>query len=122
MGNPVVHFEIVGKDATALKKFYKNAFDWQIGESGAGAGAQNYAMVKPNGGIGIDGGIGDMGGYEGSEGHVTFYVGVTDINAALKKVEELGGRRIFGPDLVPGGPTIALFADPEDNTVGLVEV
>jgi predicted enzyme related to lactoylglutathione lyase len=28
MGNPVVHFEVVGKDAQALQSFYKDAFDW----------------------------------------------------------------------------------------------
>jgi predicted enzyme related to lactoylglutathione lyase len=119
MGNPVVHFEIMGKDAKTLQEFYKQAFDWQIGERGSGAGAQNYSLVRPNNGSGIEGGIGDMKGYEG---HVTFYVGVPDINAALAKVEKLGGRRIMGPDEVPGGPTIALFADPENHTIGLVQI
>ena len=28
MGNPVVHFEVVGRDAQALESFYKDAFDW----------------------------------------------------------------------------------------------
>jgi predicted enzyme related to lactoylglutathione lyase len=30
MGNPVVHFEIMGKDAKRLRSFYKDAFDWEI--------------------------------------------------------------------------------------------
>jgi len=41
---------------------------------------------------------------EGYEGHVTFYVGVPDIEAALVKAESLGGKRLFGPEAVPGGP------------------
>jgi predicted enzyme related to lactoylglutathione lyase len=30
MPNPVVHFEIVGKDQQLLESFYKSIFDWQI--------------------------------------------------------------------------------------------
>jgi predicted enzyme related to lactoylglutathione lyase len=121
MGNPVVHFEVVGKDAKSLQNFYKQAFDWQIDPPGQGAGAQSYAIVHPQKGVGIDGGIGDMGGMDGYSGHVTFYVGVPDINAALSKVETLGGKRVMGPQQVPGGPTIALFNDPEGHVIGLVE-
>jgi uncharacterized protein len=39
---------------------------------------------------------------EGYEGHVTFYVGVPDVEAALVKAESLGGKRLFGPEAVPG--------------------
>jgi len=35
-------------------------------------------------------------------GHVTFYVAVPDIDAALTKAESLGGKRLRGPDEVPG--------------------
>ena len=38
MGNPVVHFEIVGKDSPGLQSFYEGAFDWQIGPPVPGAG------------------------------------------------------------------------------------
>ena len=30
MPNPVVHFEIIGKDQQLLESFYKSVFDWQI--------------------------------------------------------------------------------------------
>lgn len=30
MGDPVVHFEVIGKDPAALQDFYKQAFDWEI--------------------------------------------------------------------------------------------
>jgi predicted enzyme related to lactoylglutathione lyase len=120
MGNPVVHFEIIGKDATALRTFYAKAFGWQIDAPGRGAGPRDYATVHPNAGAGIDGGIG--GGIDdGQEGHVTFYVAVPDVKAALDQIGALGGTHVFGPADVPGGPTIALFADPEGHTVGLVQ-
>jgi predicted enzyme related to lactoylglutathione lyase len=52
---------------------------------------------------------------------VTFYIEVDDPAAALEKVSQLGGRTIQEPMDVPGGPTIALFADPEGHLVGLVK-
>ena len=127
MGNPVVHFEIVGKDATRLRTFYKDAFDWEIGSSEPGAGDIDYTIVKPIGdrrpeppGMSIDGGIGKAP--DGYDGHVTFYVAVEDADAALRKIESLGGKKMMGPEKVPGGPTIALFGDPEGHVVGLVEI
>ena len=44
MGNPVVHFEVVGRDAQALESFYKDAFDWQVEEVMT---SPHYAMVHP---------------------------------------------------------------------------
>ena len=127
MGNPVVHFEIMGKDAKRLRSFYKDAFDWEIGAPVPGAGDVDYTIVKPIGdrrpeppGMSIDGGIGKSP--EGYDGHVTFYVAVDDADAALRKIESLGGKKMMGPDKVPNGPTIALFQDPEGHTVGVVEV
>ena len=30
MGHPVVHFEVIGKDAAALATFYSELFGWEI--------------------------------------------------------------------------------------------
>jgi uncharacterized protein len=53
MGNPVVHFEVVGRDDEALQGFFRDAFDWQMRPSGPG-----YAMAHPGEEGGINGGIG----------------------------------------------------------------
>lgn len=58
---------------------------------------------------------------DGSAGHVTFYIAVDDLNAALKKVEAAGGRKISDPMDIPNGPSIAMFADPEGHMIGLVK-
>jgi predicted enzyme related to lactoylglutathione lyase len=118
MGNPVVHFEVIGKDPAALRTFYKQAFDWEI-EPVPGA-APEYAMARPHGEGGIDGGVG--GGIEGYGGHVTFYVAVPNLDAALAKIASLGGSTMMPPEQVPGGPRIALFNDPEGHVVGLVQM
>ena len=116
MGNPVVHFEIMGKDAGRLRAFYRDAFDWRIGEPMAGSPV-DYSLVEKDG-DGITGGIGVAP--EGYGGHVTFYVHVPNIAASLEKIKSLGGETMMGPDQVPGGPVIALFKDPEGHVVGLV--
>ncbi|MBV9454725.1 MAG: VOC family protein [Rubrobacter sp.] len=114
MGNPVVHFQIVGKDAQVLQNFYSEAFDCQIEPAISG-----YSMVYPGGNVGINGGIGATP--DGGEGHVTFYVEVPDLEASLSKIESLGGSRMMGPEDVPEGPSIAMFADPEGHLVGLIK-
>jgi predicted enzyme related to lactoylglutathione lyase len=114
MPNPVVHFEVLGRDGEKLRQFYADAFGWQMEEAAAG-----YAMALPGGGGGINGGVGKTD--DGGPGYVTFYVEVDDLDEMLNKLESLGGRRLMGPMDVPDGPTIAMFADPEGHPVGLVK-
>ena len=113
MGQPIVHFEVMGKDAIKLQKFYGEAFDWEMQDVMEGS----YYMIHPDGGIG--GGVGAAP--QGGQGHVTFYIEVADPAEALQKVSQLGGRTVQEPMDIPGGPTIALFADPEGHVVGLVK-
>jgi predicted enzyme related to lactoylglutathione lyase len=113
MPNPVVHFEVLGKDAGALQAFYGRVFDWELDPV-----MPTYAMVSKGTDDGIAGGIGSAP--DGSE-HVTFYVQVDDLAAALEQIETAGGRTIQPPMDVPNGPSIALFADPEGHVIGLVK-
>jgi hypothetical protein len=119
MGQAVVHFEVIGKDAEKLQGFYSQLFGWDIDANNP----MNYGMVQRESnldqGIGIGGGVGPA--QEGSDGWVTFYVSVDDVEEGLKKVESLGGTRLMGPMDVPEGPTIGLFNDPEGHLIGLVK-
>jgi hypothetical protein len=47
------------------------------------------------------------------------YVGVPDVEAALRKAEVLGGHRHIGPVTAPNGLVIGQFTDPEGNLIGL---
>jgi uncharacterized protein len=114
MPNPVVHFEVLGKDAEALSRFYGDTFAWE-----PQAVMPGYSMIRPIGEDGIAGGVGAAP--EGASGHVTFYIEVDDLNSALEKVAANGGSTITPPMDVPNGPSIALFADPEGHVVGLVK-
>ena len=125
MPNPVVHFEIITSDPDGLAAFYRDTFGWNVGAAGAGAGdVGKYLIVKPLGDrraeSAIDGGIGSAPA--GYNGHVTIYIAVDDVGAALDEVEKNGGKRMMGPQQVPGGPVIGLFVDPQEHTVGLVKV
>jgi hypothetical protein len=111
MPHPVVHFEILGRDQELLEEFYKGVFNWEITPA-----TEDYSLVKP--GSGINGGIGAMG--EARE-HVTFYVAVADIVAALALIESNGGKTAYGPHPIPDGGIIAGFTDPEGHLIGLVQ-
>ena len=115
MGNPVTFFEVVGRDAEALQRFYGDAFGWQTQQF---VPVPGYCVVRSAAEDGIGGGIGPA--YDGGPGHATFYIEVSNLEEALSKIESLGGRKVMGPvDVVPGGLSIALFADPEGHLVGL---
>ena len=54
-------------------------------------------------------------------GHVTFYVAVADVTAALELIESKGGKKAFGPHPIPDGGIIAGFLDPEEHLIGLAQ-
>ena len=124
MGNAVVQFEVIGTDGDRLRSYYSELFGWQFRTFD---NPQNYGIVRREdnlgpAGIGIGGGVGSAAGYDG---HVTFYVGVDDVEAALAKAEELGGSRMMGPEQVDGadGPiVIGLLRDPEGHIVGVASM
>jgi predicted enzyme related to lactoylglutathione lyase len=110
MGNPVTWFEVVGKDGPGLQRFYSEAFGWELEDY------QGYGMVtEPKEGIG--GGVGQA---QDGDGHVTFYIRVDDPQAALDKIEQLGGKTVV-PVTAMDMVTFALFADPEGHVVGVVK-
>ena len=121
MGNPVVHFEVIGTDGEKLQKYYAELFGWEIDANND----MKYGMVSrdsnpaADGNLGIGGGV--AGGPPGYAGHVTFYVAVPDVEAALQKAEELGGKRIMGPEKIMGMVELGQFSDPEGHVIGVVK-
>jgi uncharacterized protein len=119
MGQPVVHFEIIGKDADRLKGYYAALFGWEIDSNNP----MGYGIVPREGntnpeGVGIGGGVGT--GPEGYPGHVMFYIEVPDVEAALATAESLGGSRAMGPEELMDGLVVGHFRDPEGHLVGVV--
>ena len=120
MGAPVVHFEVIGTDGAKLQAYYAELFGWNIDTDNE----MNYGVVSREGntspeGAGIGGGV--AGGPEGYAGHVTFYVEVPDVEAALAKAESLGGTRVMGPEKIMDQVELGHFKDPEGHTIGVVK-
>ena len=94
MGQPVLHFEVIGRDPANLRTYYNDLFGWEFDTSGPVSEAVsqrgNYGFVNRNttsDGTGIPGGVGGGAGYQS---HALFYVGVPDVEAALEEAESLG--------------------------------
>lgn len=113
MPNPVVHFEITGKDGKKLQNWYADIFGWKVDA----ANPMEYGMVEAQG-SGIAGGI---SAGENGETSVTVYIAVPDPQASLDKVESLGGKTVMPVMEIPGYVTLAQFSDPEGNVVGIVK-
>jgi uncharacterized protein len=115
MGQPIVHFEIIGTDATKLQAFYRELFAWQIGEPAPEFG--QYALVD-GGSSGLAGGIGQS---QDGKPQVTVYVQVPDLQATLDRAVAGGGKVVMPPMEIPGVVTMAQFADPDGNVIGLIK-
>jgi uncharacterized protein len=122
--HPVVHFEIIGSDPAKLRTYYGDLFGWEfnVGDATTEAVSEpgNYGFVERSPvEDGIDGGV---GGGEGYEGRVLFYVGVPNVEEALAKAESLGGKRQMGPEGTPGTLVVGQFTDPEGHLIGVAGV
>ncbi len=134
MGRAVVHFEIEGLDGAKLRGFYNGLFGWDA--QVAAGNPSEYAMIPREKNLdGIGNGLGGAiaqvpdvpsttwKGQSRSEGHtggVTIFVEVPDVEAALQHAEELGGKRMLGPDPLFPGVEIGRFADPEGHLIGVI--
>jgi predicted enzyme related to lactoylglutathione lyase len=120
MGQPVVHFEIIGKDPAGLRSYYGGLFGWDFDTSARVAEAvsepTNYGFVNR---ISTSDGTGIPGGGAAYQGHAVFYIGVPDVEAALQRAERLGGTRRMGPERAPTGLVVGHFTDPEGNLIGV---
>jgi predicted enzyme related to lactoylglutathione lyase len=113
VGQPVVHWEIGGRDGTKLHGFNSTLYDWKIQVEPQ----FHYGMVDTGGQGGINGGISTLPAEVPP--YVTFYVQVDDLDAYLAKAEGLGGKTVLSPMPIPGIGSIAMFTDPEGHVVGL---
>ena len=112
MSSPVMHFEIIGKDAIALQKFYADVFGWKLSPPVAEMG--NYSMFD-NQGKGIGGGIGE------GDPRVSVYVSVHDPAAYMKEIEKAGGTMIMPVTRITENVTIGMFKDIAGNIMGVMK-
>jgi uncharacterized protein len=124
MGQPVVHFEIIGANPDTLRDYYRELFGWTFSDNAPVAPAISEqgkygfieTMQRPDG-TGIPGGVGGGSAYAP---RALFYVCVPDVETALQNAARLGGTRLLGPAANPNGKVVVgQFADLEGNLIGV---
>jgi len=109
----IVHVEIPAANVGAAGKFYQELFGWKLQNDPE----LNYTMWEA--------GDGDAyGGFpqvsdENPAGQVLVYIASDDIEADLKKVEQLGGKVLHPKAEIPQTGWFGVFQDPTGNMLGL---
>lgn len=116
--NRVVHFDIAANDPEKISAFYRDVFGWEFTKWD---GPMDYWMIKTGGDgtPGIDGGVGRAS--DDSPAGITNTVGVTDLDAMLRKVQANGGSVVVGKMAVPGVGWLAYVTDVEGNLFGMMQ-
>lgn len=112
MANPVMWFEIIGKDSAGLQKFYRETFGWRLTPPVKEMG--NYSMLEghepgPGGGIG-----------EG-DARVSIYIETPDPQSLVEKAQRNGATVLMPVTSITPTTTIAMLMDPAGNTFGLMK-
>jgi uncharacterized protein len=121
MSGKVVHFEIPYDDAERARSFYAQAFGWTINA----IPDLDYTIVQtgPTDENGFPTEPGHIGGgmfrREGQIDRPVITIDVDDIDEALKRIEDLGGKAVTGRQDVGEMGWAAYFKDVEGNLMGL---
>lgn len=108
----VVHVEIPSANVEAAGTFYQALFGWKIQP----VPEMNYTMWEDGSGSG--GGFPQVSD-ENPAGQVLVYIDSDDIEADLKKVEQLGGKVIHQKAEIPETGWFGVFQDPTGNVLAL---
>ena len=109
---PVVHWEIEALDADRIRDFYRDLFNWDIGDGPIMQIAAGLGGPEP----------GPAGHIRaGARSGVSLYVQVRRLRESLDRAVDLGAAIVLEPFDLPGGPTMAGITDPEGNPVMLVQ-
>lgn len=122
MPNRVVHFEIEASDPDRAKKFYTDAFGWEMEQTGPEM--SNYIVVKtgdPKEAGGINGGIFKSLSDSKEVNAYSCVVGVDNIDQAIEKIKSSGGLVTTDKMDIPGVGTFAKCKDTEGNIFSILQ-
>jgi predicted enzyme related to lactoylglutathione lyase len=125
--DPVVHFEMPYEDKNRMAGFYSKAFGWKpqmlgpdMGEYVVVTTAETDENRRPkNPGV-INGGFFKKPADPLGQ-HPSVVIAVTDIQDALKRVRQAGGKLLGEPMDIPGVGLYAGFLDTEGNRVSVLQ-
>lgn len=108
----VVHVEIPAADVGAAGTFYQDLFGWKMQH----VADFDYTMWEDGSGYG--GGFNKVSDHHPA-GQVLVYIDSEDIEADLRKVEQLGGSIVTPKTEIPGTGWYGVFKDPTGNVLAL---
>jgi len=113
MSNPFVYMELHPSDQSKAKSFYGDLLGWKFADMDMDGA--NYAMVN-------DGGEPFAGFAPPNGGNARWlpYLGVADLDAAVKKAESLGAKVVQPRVDIPAG-SFVWIEDPAGATVALFQ-
>ena len=124
--NPVVHFEMPAEDRKRMAQFYTKAFGWQT--EMLGPDMNDYVVVttteSDDNGPKTPGAI--NGGFfpkkeDWPAQYPSVVIAVDDIEVAMDKVSDAGGKVLGEPMEIPGIGQYVSFSDTEGNRVSMLK-
>ncbi|HEX6792162.1 MAG TPA: VOC family protein [Candidatus Krumholzibacteria bacterium] len=126
MMNSVVHFEMPYVDPERMATFYQSVFGWQTKHLGEAMGDYMLATTtetdqrgprKPGA---INGGFFPKQNDRPSQGP-SIVIAVDNLDAAIERVRDGGGRVLGEPMQIPGVGHYVSFTDPEGNQLSMLQ-
>ncbi len=125
MPNRVVHFEIEAKDMDRAKKFYGEAFGWEMDKMGDEYGGYLVIKTGENTGkmedMGINGGIYKSMKDDKEINAYRCVIGVEDAEKAAEAVTKAGGKVLSKPSDIPNVGLFVSCKDTEGNNFTMLQ-
>jgi predicted enzyme related to lactoylglutathione lyase len=110
----ITHLDIPVREHARAQEFYSGLFGWQFQEI---PGYEGYPMWQaPNGVSG-----GGLATRESDTAQPIAYVEVDSIDDTLRRAEASGGRVVVPKSPISETSWLAVFEDPDGNSLGLYE-
>jgi uncharacterized protein len=123
--SPVVHFEMPAVDKARVKKFYEEAFGWEMQQLGEEMSNYILAGTTEVGENGMPKNPGEINGgfYDKTEDskEPSVVIAVDDLHKHIEIVKNAGGEIIGEPMDIPGIGNFVSFKDTEGNRVGMLQ-
>lgn len=105
-------YDVMTTDVTAASRFYSDVLGWNAQD--AGGGGKDYTVFSVNG-VGVAGllAIPEDVARRGVKPAWLGYVAVDDVDAAVARVKQEGGKVHREPETVPGVIRFAVVGDPQ---------
>lgn len=109
--------ELATTDSDAAFDFYSRVFGWTLLDESDMGGGWMYRMYGE--GDDVYGGIYNMPPEMSGPPRWQYYIFVEDLDTALTRVRDRGGKVLDGPTEVPGGDVVAQCLDPQGTAFAL---